>query len=109
MKKPENSVKFPERIKRDNVSQKVYETVEEAGVEAVRQAAEANVSPSSVMVTAKNGYATGDGVLHSAKGITASKRVPQPSIPGNSLEEPTGAPERTPGDVEASPGDDDLD
>lgn len=96
-----NTVKFPEKIKKDNPPVKIFDTVQEASVEAVRQAAESNVSPSSVMVTAKDGYATGDGAVYAAKGITASPRVPKPAIPGSGSESPTEAPTRTTGDLGA--------
>lgn len=68
-----NTQKFPTALEDKALKIAVYETVEEAAVEAVRQAGEANVMPSSIMVTAQDGYATGDGEVHRALGVTSGK------------------------------------
>lgn len=49
----------------------VFATLEEARDEAVRQASESNVAPYTIMVSAEDGYATGDGEIHRLVGMTA--------------------------------------
>lgn len=87
MKKPDNTVKFADRIPNDNVPIPVYETAEEAAVAVQEEASRSNVSPTALMATARNGYGSGDGSTHAAGGITASKRVPTLGIPSGSSEE----------------------
>jgi hypothetical protein len=75
MRKPENTTKFPEKIQRQSQAVQTFDTAEEAVEEAQRQAAAANVPPSAIMVTYKDGYVTGDGEVHGAQGITAPPRT----------------------------------
>lgn len=42
----------------------IFETVEEAAEEAKRQAAGTSMMPTAIMISARDGYATGDGMIH---------------------------------------------
>ena len=98
MRKPENTVKFPEKVGR-NVSQvKTFETVEEAVAEAKAQAAAANVPPSSIMVSFRDGYVTGDGEVHAANGVAAPPPT-KPKEPEINLQVPATE-SYAPGEVE---------
>jgi len=77
---PKKNVKFPEKLPTLTEVPPVIETAEEAIAEAERQLAEANIPPSSIMVTFRDGYVTGDGQVHAASGITAPpKTKPKPA------------------------------
>lgn len=74
MRKPENTVKFPEKIKRDSPILSGKKTREEAIAEVTAEAERRNVSPTALMATFDDGYVTGDGEVHSANGVTAEPR-----------------------------------
>ncbi len=73
MAKKPNTKKFEDEVSDDSVVRPVYETAEEAVAEAKREAEEANVLPSAINVTFRDGYANGDGDVFVAYGVTAGK------------------------------------
>jgi hypothetical protein len=52
----------------------IYDDVDEAVAAAKAEAEGNNVAPSSIMVSMVDGYVTGDGMIHSALGVTAAPR-----------------------------------
>jgi len=110
MRKPKNTVKNADKIKRDNVGPTpIFDTVEEAAEEAVKQAKTANVMPSSVMVSAQNGYATGDGVVHPASGVSSdSKGRPKSNVDSDTPAEGAQVVPDAPSDADKGFGDPDA-
>lgn len=84
----ENNIKFPEKIKREEVVITMFETAEEAIDEAKRQLAESNVSPASITVTYRDGYVNALGEVFGANGIAAEAPATPPKPVESTLQEP---------------------
>jgi len=95
----ENTVKHPEKLPTLDSVPPVIETADEAVAVAKAQVQESGASPSSVMVSFRDGYVTADGEVHAASGITAApKTQPKPAeksfqVPATESYTPTSDPQ----------------